>query len=106
VENSIVGVRCFIGPGAEIKRAILMGADHFETEEDRAENRLLDRPDIGIGRNSIIHGAIIDKNARIGNNVRIREIAGRPDADEGNWVATEGIVVVPKGAIIPDNTEI
>ncbi len=106
VEDSIVGVRCFIGQQAEIKRSILMGADHFETEEDKAENRRLGRPHIGIGTNSIIHGAIIDKNARIGDNVTIREIPDRPDADMGSWVATDGIVVVPKGAIIPNGTVI
>ena len=106
VEDSIVGVRCYIGEEAQIRRSILMGADHFETEEDKAENLRLGRPHIGIGKNSVIHGAIIDKNARIGKNVTIRDIADRPDRDHGSWVATEGIVVVPKGAIIPDGTVI
>jgi glucose-1-phosphate adenylyltransferase len=54
----------------------------------------------------VINGAIIDKNARIGNDVIIRYDPARADVDEGSWVSVDGIVVVPKNAIIPDGTVI
>jgi glucose-1-phosphate adenylyltransferase len=83
-----------------------MGADYYETDDDRAENRRLKRPDVGIGPNAVIKGAIIDKNARVGSNVTIRYIPNRPD-DEGDcYVVREGIVIVPKNAIVPDGTVI
>jgi glucose-1-phosphate adenylyltransferase len=83
-----------------------MGADYYETEEELAENRRQDRPDIGIGAGSIIEQAIIDKNARIGGNVTIRAIPNRPDSEGDNWVSRDGIIIVPKNAIIPDGTVI
>ena len=76
------------------------------TEADRAENRRLDRPDIGIGDGTVIEGAIIDKNARIGRNVNIRHLTDRPDSEAGNWVARDGLVVIPKDAVIADETVI
>jgi glucose-1-phosphate adenylyltransferase len=106
VKDSVVGLRSIIGPEANIQFSVIMGADHYETGEDHASNRQLEHPDIGIGANSVIKGAIIDKNARIGNNVTIRSMPEREDVDNGNWVAQDGIVIVPKGAIIPDNTVI
>jgi glucose-1-phosphate adenylyltransferase len=106
VKDSVVGLRSIIGPEANIQFSVVMGADYYETEEDHAGNRQLERPDIGIGANSVIKGTIIDKNARIGNNVTIRSMPEREDVDNGNWVAQDGIVIVPKGAIIPDDTVI
>ena len=106
VKDSVVGLRSIIGPEANIQFSVVMGADYYETEEDQASNQQFDRPDIGIGANSVINGAIIDKNARIGNNVTIRSMPEREDVDNGNWVAQDGIVIVPKGAIIPDDTVI
>ena len=106
VKDSVVGLRSIIGPDANIQSSVIMGADLYETEEDRTNNRQLERPDIGIGANSIIKGAIVDKNARIGDNVTIRSISDREDFDNGNWVARDGIVIIPKGAIIPDDTVI
>jgi glucose-1-phosphate adenylyltransferase len=89
-----------------VQRSIIMGADYYETEQDRIENRTLGRPDIGIGASSVIEEAIVDKNARIGRRVIIRAIPNRADAEAENWVSREGIVIVPKGAIIPDGTVI
>ncbi len=104
VKDSVVGVRSLIGLEANISESVIMGADSYETEQDRAINRQMDRPDMGIGTHSVIKGAIIDKNARIGNNVTIRLMPDRKDEDNGNWVAREGIIIIPKGAILPDNT--
>jgi glucose-1-phosphate adenylyltransferase len=83
-----------------------MGADYYETDADRDENRRLKRPDIGIGPNAVIKGAIIDKNARLGSNVTIRYIPDRPDEEGEYYVARDGIVIVPKSAIVPDGTVI
>ena len=75
-------------------------------KEKIAENKRIGQPNMGIGSGSVIECAIIDKNARIGRNVVIRAIPNRPDSDDEAWVARDGIICVPKGAIIPDNTVI
>lgn len=106
VRECVVGVRSTIGYEANIQSSVLMGADFYETDEDRAQNRRQGRPDVGIGANSVIKGAIIDKNARIGSNVTIRYIPDRPDEEGEGYVARDGIVIVPKNAIVPDGTVI
>jgi glucose-1-phosphate adenylyltransferase len=63
-------------------------------------------PEIGIGAGSAIERAIIDKNARIGRNVTIRAVPNRPDTETENWVAHDGIIIVPKNAVILDGTVI
>ena len=83
-----------------------MGADYYETEADRAENKRLGRPDIGLGDGTVIEGAIIDKNARIGRNVCIRHLPDRPESETDNWVVRDGLVVIPKDAVIADDTVI
>ncbi len=106
VSNSVIGLRSIIGAEAVIQSTVMMGADYYETERELAENRQLDRPDIGIGAGSVIHRAIIDKNARIGRNVHIRNIVNRPDMETNDWVTRDGIVIVPKNGVIPDGTVI
>jgi glucose-1-phosphate adenylyltransferase len=106
ITNSVIGVRSIIGSEVVIRDSIIMGADVYETEAERAENERLGRPNIGIGAGSVIKGALIDKKARIGRNVNIRYIPDRPDSEAVNWVAREGLVVIPKSAIIPDDTVI
>lgn len=106
IRNSVIGLRSIIGHGVSIQRTIIMGADYYEAQEDRAENRRLGRPNVGVGRNCFIEGAIIDKNARIGDGVIIREKADRPDEEHDNWVAREGIVIVPKNAVLANGTVI
>ncbi len=106
VNNGVVGLRSTIGEEAKIKETIVMGADFYETDDRKAENAGIGRPNIGIGAHTVISGAIIDKNARIGNDVTIRYNPDREDFDAGNWVSVDGIIVVPKNAIIPDGTVI
>jgi glucose-1-phosphate adenylyltransferase len=106
IRESVVGLRSIIGQEANIQSSVIMGADYFETERDQMENRRLGRPDIGIGPNAVIKGAIIDKNARMGRDVTIRYIPERPDGEEEYWVARDGIIIVPKNAIVPDGTVI
>jgi glucose-1-phosphate adenylyltransferase len=106
IMNAVIGLRCLIGKKAQIRSSILMGADYYETEADRTENRRLGRPDIGIGEGASIEGAIIDKNARIGRNVHIHHLPDRPDSETDNWVVRDGLVVIPKDAAIADGTVI
>ena len=87
-----------------LKDSVLMGADYYESKKMMNENKKLNRPNIGIGIDSVIESAIVDKNARIGRNVHIKKIDNREDTENENWVAREGLVIVPKSAVIPDNT--
>lgn len=106
IRDSVVGLRSIIGPEVTIRSSVIMGGDYYETDKELAENRQLDRPEIGIGAGSIIEQAIVDKNARIGRNVTIRAIPNRPDSEGDNWVSRDGIIIVPKNAIIADGTVI
>ena len=106
VRECVVGLRGIIGSEANVQATVVMGADYYETDHDRSDNAQLGRPDIGIGAGSIIKGAIIDKNARIGKNVTIRYVPDREDDEKPNWVSRDGIVIVPKNAIIPDGSVI
>ena len=107
IRESVIGLRSIIGPDVRLTRTVMMGADFYETPEQKAENRRLGRPDVGIGRGCVIEGAIIDKNARIGAGVTIRaQPPGRELPETENYAIRDGIVVIPKGAVIPDGTVI
>lgn len=107
IVNSLIGIRTLIESGANLDGVVCMGADFYETPEQRLENRGKGIPDIGIGRGTIIKRAIIDKNARIGDGCRIGidDIAREP-GDFGNYYIADGIIVVPKNSIIPSGTVI
>ncbi|HCL31436.1 MAG TPA: glucose-1-phosphate adenylyltransferase [Candidatus Latescibacteria bacterium] len=106
VEQAIIGVRTILGAGVRIYQSVVMGADLYESEADKARNAKNGIPSIGIGRGSIIHRAIIDKNARIGENVIISNDARIDEVDGDGYHIREGIVVVPKDAVIADGTRI
>ncbi|MDJ0753457.1 MAG: glucose-1-phosphate adenylyltransferase [Ardenticatenaceae bacterium] len=106
IRNAVVGLRSVIGDSVTLTNTIMMGADYFETDAEQTKNRRSKRANIGIGNGSVIDGAILDKNARIGKGVIIRHMADRPDQDHENWVSRDGIVIVPKNAHIPDSTVI
>jgi len=96
---SVIGLRSQIQDGSIIKDTVIMGADFY----DEKNSPLNDIP-IGIGENSKIDGAIIDKNARIGSNVIISPFPPGTEEDQNNWSIRDGIVVIPKSVIIPDGT--
>ncbi len=106
LEECVIGLRSIVRPGARLRQVVMMGADFYEDEDQKAENRRLGRPNVGIGANAIIERAIIDKNARIGDGVVIRSHEGEPDHEEENYVVRDGIVVIPKNAVIPPGTTI
>ena len=106
VKNSIVGLRTVVGAGTELNRVIGLGSDYYESKESVDRHEREGKPRIGIGSNCKIENAIIDKNARIGNNVKISP-AGKPDKlDHELYYIRDGIVIIPKGAIIPHGTVI
>jgi glucose-1-phosphate adenylyltransferase len=106
LERVVVGVRSVIKEGAVFRNVVMMGGDYFEDDEDRQQNRDLQRPDIGVGRNCHIENAIIDKNARIGDNVRLSP-EGKPDMyEEGDVIVRDGVLLVVKNGVVPDGTVI
>jgi glucose-1-phosphate adenylyltransferase len=107
IRESVIGLRSIIRADARLTRTVMMGADFYETPERKAENRRLGIPDVGIGRGSHIEGAIIDKNACIGENVTIRSHEVEIEFIETeHYTVRDGVVVIPKNAIIPDGTVI
>lgn len=102
LENSVIGIRTRIGHGTTVVSSYIMGGDYFETLEEM--NRSAERgiPKIGIGERCYIKNTIIDKNCRIGNDVRINGGAHLPNTDHALYTVKDGIVVVKKGAILPD----
>jgi glucose-1-phosphate adenylyltransferase len=106
LDEAVIGIRSRIGAECKIRRSILMGADFFETPAQQAENVRRGRPDIGIGAESVIEDAIIDKNVRIGKRVIIRATGKPKEMDGPNFFVRDGIVVVPKGITVADGTVI
>lgn len=108
VKRSIVGLRSRIESGAQIEASILMGADFYQSIEDMRSEAKAGIPRIGVGENTVIRHAIIDKNTRIGSGVRLINEAGIENADGegGNYFIRDRIIIVPKNAVIPDGTVI
>jgi glucose-1-phosphate adenylyltransferase len=106
--NSILGLRSRIDEGVRIEDSIIMGSDFFDSVESIQADIAANVPPIGIGQDSIIRRAIIDKNVRIGKNVRLlnEKAAGNFDAPDGAWYIREGVIIIPKNGVITDNTVI
>jgi glucose-1-phosphate adenylyltransferase len=100
IKNAVIGIRTIISKNTEIENSVIMGDDFYEP--GTAENL----PHLGIGKNCVIHNAIIDKNARIGNNVKIINSKKKIDFDGDRYYIRDGIVVIPKNTIIEDFTVI
>jgi glucose-1-phosphate adenylyltransferase len=102
IKNAVIGLRSQIQDGAVIRDTVLMGADYYDTPEEMSKSGI----PVGIGENSVIQGALIDKNARIGAGVIIKPFPLGTEIDGEDWVVRDGIVVVPKRAVIPAGTVI
>ena len=100
IAHSIIGLRSCIGAGTRITDSIIMGADYYEPETRKGMQAL------GIGRECDIQGAIVDKNVRIGDGVRIKPFPRGVDLDRGDWVVQDGIIVIANRATIPAGTYI
>ena len=106
IKHSIIGVRSRVGSGTTIKHSIIMGADRFETVEQLEANAAKRIPNIGVGNHCTIINAIIDKEARIGDNVSIINAHNLQEKDEETHTIRDGIIVIPKGAWIKNGTVI
>ncbi len=106
ISRSLIGLRSRVSTGAKIEGSYVMGADYYQTLEDMQADRGAGRPWIGIGEGTIIRRAIIDKNARIGANVKILNEAGVENVDGpgGSYYIRDRIVIIPKNGSIPDGT--
>lgn len=102
IENSVVGIRSRIGLGTTLVSTYTMGNDSYETLEEIADADKKGIPLMGIGSRCYIKNAIIDKNARIGNDVRINGGPHIENTDHALYAVKDGIVVLKKGCIIPN----
>lgn len=105
IERSVIGIRSRIGRGTTIEHSIIMGNDFFQSHEE-IKNGAADNPPMGIGQRCFISNAIIDKNCKIGNDVRIAGGDHLSDGDYGDYHVVDGIVIVAKGSVIKDGTKI
>jgi glucose-1-phosphate adenylyltransferase len=99
IDDSVVGIRTHIHSGSHITRSVLLGADFYEdgAPPDRT-------PALGIGRDAVLDRVIVDKNARIGDGARLVNQNGVEQADGDSYHIRGGIIVIPKGAVIPPGT--
>jgi glucose-1-phosphate adenylyltransferase len=103
IENSVIGLRCRIGRNVVIRNSVILGSDFYETADDMAAHAARGLPAMGIGDGTVIEGAIVDKNVRIGRNTRIvNEHGWQSIADSDRFTVRDGIAVVPKDAVVPD----
>ena len=101
LEQSVIGIRSRIGHGTTIVDSYLMGSDYYETLNEIEEANLEGKPALGVGERCYIRNAILDKNVRIGNDVRINGGDHLPNTDHALYTVKDGIVVIKKGAVLP-----
>jgi glucose-1-phosphate adenylyltransferase len=106
IERSVIGVRSRIGHKVTIRESVIIGADRFETDTERLENERRGHPSFSVGDNTVIERAIVDKDCRIGRNVRITNRRNVEEEEGDIYVIREGIVVLPRGTAVPDGTVI
>jgi glucose-1-phosphate adenylyltransferase len=102
IESSVIGIRTRIGIGTTIVSSYLMGIDYYETIEEIRHDREHGLPSVGIGDRCYIRNCIVDKNCRIGDDVRINGGSHLENTDHSLYTVKDGIVVVKKGAVIPN----
>ncbi|MCA9052497.1 MAG: glucose-1-phosphate adenylyltransferase [Planctomycetaceae bacterium] len=103
IEHSLIGLRTVIGENATVRNSVVMGADFYRTPDDIKTTEASSVPPVGIGAGSQIEGAIVDKNCRIGKNVTVRLPDNFPqNGEHGPLVVNDGIIVIPKNAVLPD----
>lgn len=106
VTDSVIGLRSFLSSGVTVSQSVIVGSNYYRWH-DASERRTLDGPDRpGIGEGTRVANAIIDRNASIGRDCVIENAAGVHHADGENYFIRDGIVVIPKNAIVPDGTVI
>jgi glucose-1-phosphate adenylyltransferase len=106
IEHSVIGIRTRVGSGTTIVNSFLMGNDYFETLDEIEHARSHGLPTVGIGNRCYIKNAIVDKNCRIGDDVRINGGSHLPNSDHSLYTVKDGIVVIKKGAVLNNGTVI
>jgi glucose-1-phosphate adenylyltransferase len=106
ITTSVVGLRSRISKNVVIDSSFLMGADYYQTFEEMRDDLATGLPRVGIGEGTVIKRAIIDKNARIGSGVKLLNEARVREADgaDGSYYIRDGIIIVPKNAVVKDGT--
>ena len=98
VDQSVIGLRSRVGDGTRVEHSVVLGADWYEDDPPTGAPRM------GIGRDVVLRRTIVDKNARIGDGVRLVNDAGVQHADGEGYCIRSGIIVVPKGAVLAPGT--
>jgi glucose-1-phosphate adenylyltransferase len=106
IEKSIIGVRSRIGRNATLRNVVMIGADRFETDNERLANREKGVPNLNVGNGAVIEQAILDKDCRIGANARLVNARGVENEDGENYLIRDGIICIPRGTVIPEGTVI
>ncbi|MDR1817664.1 MAG: glucose-1-phosphate adenylyltransferase [Puniceicoccales bacterium] len=106
LRRCVVGVRSVIRDGTRLNNVVMLGADAHEEPDDLTENFQLGRPHVGVGHDCVIQDAIIDKNARIGNAVRLSPHGVPEKWETASLYKRDGVIVVKKDAIVPDGTSV
>jgi glucose-1-phosphate adenylyltransferase len=102
ITNSVIGIRTRIGKETEITNSYVMGSDYYETIPEMAHSLERGIPKLGIGERCSIENAILDKDCRIGDDVNIKGGAHLADTDHSLYTVKDGIVVIKKGAVLPN----
>jgi glucose-1-phosphate adenylyltransferase len=106
IEHSVIGIRSRIGFGTTVINSYLMGNDYYQNLEEIRLNDIHQITNIGIGERCFINNTIVDKNCRIGSDVRLNGGKHLEDANTNLYTIKDGIIVVKKGVVIPDGFEI
>jgi glucose-1-phosphate adenylyltransferase len=106
VTNSIIGIRSTVNERCDLNRVILLGSDYYESENSIIQFESNGIPRIGVGKNTVIREAIVDKNARIGDNCVITPDGKPQEFDHPLYYIRDGVVIIPKNGIIPSGTVI
>jgi glucose-1-phosphate adenylyltransferase len=106
IQHCVVGLRTRIGKNCMLSDSVIIGADRYETDAEHQDNLRRGIPHMGVGDGTVIKGAILDKDCRVGSNVKIINQRQEREAEGKNFVIRDGIVVIPKGAVVLDGTVI
>jgi glucose-1-phosphate adenylyltransferase len=101
IDRAVVGIRTQVRAGATITNSVLLGADYYDVDEESPGDNPVP---LGVGMDSTLDKVIVDKNARIGKGVRLVNERGLQEADGENYYIRSGVIIVPKGAVVPDGT--
>jgi glucose-1-phosphate adenylyltransferase len=104
IDESVIGIRTTIQPGAVIRQSVLLGADFYDTDAEAPARR--DAPRLGVGRDVVLERVIVDKNARIGDGARLVNERQVQEADGDGYYIRDGIIVVPKDGVIKPGTTV